>query len=91
MTTTTTQPREFDMNLNTFRAIMRDIDNKTDGDAVECHFLLSTGKVTGTWEWMGPDNDLSDPANVAIVVAGKDEPPTYIPVDSIIAVKVAER
>ena len=79
------------MNSQIFRNIMRDIDNCSDGIAVACDFLVSTGgKVTGTWEWLPHDGAAIDMLDV-IIVSWPDHPPAYIPVSEIVAVQVVRK
>ena len=75
------------MDIKSFREIMKDIDEKSDGDATMCWFLVQTGRIIGTWEWLESTNV---PANMEVIIVSEvDKPPCYVPVASIIAVQVA--
>ena len=78
------------MDIKSFREIMKDIDTNTDGKKIDLDFLLPTGKVTGTWEWLGDPKEWE--ANTEVIVVGElDEPPIYVPIANILAIKVTER
>ena len=62
-----------------FRAIMRDIDEKTEGDAITLDFELSNGsRHEAMWGWLDPNN------GTLVLSPTGDRPPLYTTVEAVV-------